>query len=77
MLKTQTHKWYTVVNDLVGGWSITLIDKPMSQHNPSVPGDGEIADFVDEETARYICELHNNALGRGIADTIHIVANTK
>jgi hypothetical protein len=53
--------WYPVVNDLIGGWAISLWNKPMSQHNHN-EGEGDIADFMMQDVAEYICNLHNKAL---------------
>lgn len=49
-------KWYAVKNDLIGGWCIRLEDTPPSSGGP------EIADFMNEDVARYIVFLHNQAL---------------
>lgn len=51
-------RWYAVVNDLVGGWAVSTIDKPLSQLDPTA-SEGELADFCSEEIARHIAELHN------------------
>lgn len=57
-------KWYPVVNDLIGGWAASNVDKPLSQQDHSVGReDGQwcIAEFMDEQTARYIVDLHNRS----------------
>lgn len=51
-------RWYVVVNDLVGGYSISHVDKPLSQQDPT-KGEGEIADFITKEVAEHIARLHN------------------
>jgi hypothetical protein len=55
-------KWYPVVNDLVGGWAVSHIDKPLSEQDPR-KGEGDIADSLTKEIAEYICLLHNTHMG--------------
>lgn len=51
-------RWYVVVNDLIGGWAVSHIDKPLSaqdfQH-----GEGDIFDSLTKELAEYIVVLHH------------------
>ena len=54
-------RWYVVVNDVVGGWSVSNVDKPISQQDPK-NGEWEIADFVDHEEAEAIVAEHNMRL---------------
>jgi hypothetical protein len=49
-------KWYAQPNDLIGGWCVSIIDKPPSQ------GPGDIGNFITEEMARHVVEIHNNWL---------------
>jgi hypothetical protein len=51
-------RWYPVVNDLVGGWAVSHVDKPLSEQDWR-KGDGDIADFCSELVARHIADLHN------------------
>ena len=51
-------KWYVVVNDLIGGYAISHINKPLSEHNYKA-GEGELGDFLTQEIAEHIVELHN------------------
>lgn len=56
--------WFAVIDDTIGGWSISLVDKPVSKLNPvRNPREITIGDFLTEELARYIVELHNRAQG--------------
>jgi hypothetical protein len=50
--------WKCVGDELMGSWCIIPMD------GPPTPSDGatQIADFLDEEVARYICSIHNLAL---------------
>jgi len=60
----RSRTWYTVVNDLVGGWSISTSDKPLSEHRPN-PDTGDdicFADVITEQDGNYMCTLHNAAL---------------
>lgn len=50
-------KWYVQPNDLVGGWCISNVDKPPSQHNHI--DEFEIGDLLTEEVANYIVSIHN------------------
>lgn len=54
-------RWYPVANDLIGGWSVTNVDKPPSQLDHT-KREFEVADFIDEDLARHIADLHNNWL---------------
>lgn len=49
--------WYAVPNDMIGGWMIRTIDKL-----PSIEPGYYIADFLTEEHAKEIVELHNNSV---------------
>lgn len=50
--------WYPVVDDCIGGYAVSNVDKPVSGHDHDA-GEGAIADFVDERVAKHIAELHN------------------
>jgi hypothetical protein len=45
--------WYAQVDDLIGGWCITVVDLPSSAGGP------EVASVMDEAAARHIADLHN------------------
>ena len=51
-------RWYVQENDVVGGYRVTTVDAPPST------GAMELADFVNEEHAKHIVELHNEWLLR-------------
>jgi hypothetical protein len=51
-------KWYLVVNDLIGGWSVGNRDKPQSEYDFRV-GDRIIADFMEERDATAVTALLN------------------
>lgn len=53
--------WYAVRNDVIGGWSMTNVDKPVSQLDPR-QGEVEIGDALSEEIATRIVTLHNQNL---------------
>ena len=48
--------WFVEADDLVGGWCITPLPFPPST------GNVEIAQFIHEDIARYIANLHNEHL---------------
>jgi hypothetical protein len=51
-------KWYPVVDDCIGGWAVSHVDKPVSEHDHD-EDECSLADFVDEGMAKHIAELHN------------------
>lgn len=61
-------EWYTVPNDLIGGWSIATVNLPMSlvergqDQMTDKPGvlSYWIADVWSEELGKHICQLHNS-----------------
>jgi hypothetical protein len=50
--------WRVAANDLIGGWCIVPLE------GPSTPATGAmtIADFITQDAAKHIVELHNGAL---------------
>lgn len=52
-------EWFAKPNDLIGGWCVMAIDE-----TPAKADEPEVADFIDEETARYIADMHNDHLKR-------------
>jgi hypothetical protein len=54
-------KWYAVPDDLIGGWAVSHVDKPLSEQDAKA-GEGEIASFMDQQAAEYIANLHNTYL---------------
>jgi hypothetical protein len=46
-------RWYAMPDDVIGGWCVMPDEKP-----PSLGG-WQIADFVSQEIAEHIAELHN------------------
>jgi hypothetical protein len=53
-----TLRWYVVLDDLIGGYSISHVDKPLSQHD-LLNGEGEIIDCLTREIADHVAALHN------------------
>lgn len=56
-------KWFAVVNDLIGGWSVSNVDKPSSDTD-STNGEYEIGCFLSEGIARHVAASHNDWLDR-------------
>lgn len=54
-------RWYVVIDDEVGGWAITNVDKPVSEVDLDAD-ERVLADFVHEPIGRYVVDLHNRAL---------------
>ncbi len=58
-----TERWYVHPNDLIGGWAVLNRDCPPSQLNRHTDPDArEVGDFLTEQVARHIVELHNATL---------------
>lgn len=57
------HEWFPVVDDLVGGWAVATVDRPLSEIDPTNRRHAAVACFVDERHARHIAGLHNASLG--------------
>ncbi len=55
-------RWYAAVDDLVGGWCVSNVDKRASEQDFRT-GDIYIADALNEDIAQHIIELHNATLG--------------
>lgn len=57
-------KWYPVENDLIGGWAVSSLDKPLSQHDMRPEADGDpsrsgyvIADLMERKDAIFVALL--------------------
>jgi len=53
--------WYPVLDDTIGGYAISNVRLPVSEHDWT-KGHMLIGSFLRESTARHICELHNATL---------------
>jgi hypothetical protein len=51
-------RWYLVLNDLIGGWSVGNRDRPQSTYDYR-RGDAIVADFMDEDDATAVAALLN------------------
>lgn len=49
-------RWYPQPDDLIGGWCVMPVDEPPSG------GCFAVADFISQEIAEHIAELHNASL---------------
>ena len=57
-------KFYAVVNDLIGGWDVSMWDKPVSEHVTSEGGpraweNQTIGSFMDKPTAEAVARSLN------------------
>ena len=50
------------MDDAIGGWSVTTVDKPTSQQN-FLEGDTMVADCMTKRDAEFIAWARNNAIG--------------
>lgn len=55
-------KWYVVLDDLVGGWAVANVDKPLSAHNYE-KGERHWIECFTKELAEYLVEFHNKNTG--------------
>lgn len=60
-----TVRWYPIVNDLVGGWSIATADVPLREIDTRNRDVAVVGDFLTEGIARHIVALHNAAITEG------------
>ena len=61
MTDPMSKPWFVVVDDLIGGFAVSNVDKPTSEIDRP---DLVITDFIDEAAARHVVELHNSWLER-------------
>lgn len=54
-------RWFAQPDDIVGGWCLMNVDKRPSQARHRA-GEWQIADFLSENAARHVAELHNRWL---------------
>src|SRR5688572_21609184 len=52
------HRWYRVLNDLIGGWSVGNRDRPQSTYDYR-RGDIVLADFMEQDDASAVAALLN------------------
>lgn len=71
--RVMAHKWYVIVNDLIGGHAIGLLDKPMSEYNFPVDCLAVVvADFMTRETASQVVSVMNAHRGLGVDDEANL-----
>lgn len=59
-----TQRWYPVEDDVVGGYCVSNVDKPVSEQDPVSLGDTIVCwGFQNQELARHVALLHNKTLG--------------
>lgn len=51
-------EWYTVVDDLVGGFAIATVNKPLSEIDFRDRSVFVVADMLSKELADYVVYLH-------------------
>lgn len=52
-------RWYVLVDDLIGGYSIANVDKGRTSALDWRQGDSELGNFISEEVAVHIVKQHN------------------
>lgn len=60
--------WYVVENDLIGGWSISNVNKPESQRDPYAE-EFEIGLFITKAVAEHVVFQHNRWWGQYVDST--------
>lgn len=66
----QECRWYAVVDDTIGGYNISNIDKPTSQASP-YNGEFEIGCFMTKAMAQHVADIHNAWWERVVWDSYH------
>lgn len=56
-------KWYVVLDDIVGGWAVSTIDKPLSEMDYR-KNERHWIECAVKEHAQYIVDLHNREIGQ-------------
>jgi hypothetical protein len=56
--KATAGPWYTVENDLIGGWLVATADKPASELRLA-DEERQVFDFASREDAEFVCALRN------------------
>ena len=51
-------EWFVVVDDLIGGWAVATVDKPLSEIDFRDPGVYVVAEMISKDVADYIVYLH-------------------
>lgn len=58
-------RWYAQPDDEIGGWCVMNRDHPPSQLNRNADPDArQVGNFLSEDIARHVVELHNASLDR-------------
>lgn len=50
--------WYPVIDDTIGGWSISNVNQTVADLNP-YEGRFELGSFLTEYEAKHIADIHN------------------
>jgi hypothetical protein len=58
-LRLQKVPWFVVQDDVIGGWAISNVDKPVSEIDTRDGSEFVITDFISKALADYIVGLHN------------------
>jgi len=53
-----TSEWFVVVDDLIGGWAIATVNKPLSEIDARKRGVYVVAEMISESLADYVVYLH-------------------
>ncbi len=56
-----SQRWFPHEDDLIGGWCVMTADTPPSLARHEL-GQVEVGNFLGEDVARHVAELHNAAL---------------
>lgn len=62
MVNLLHQRWYILIDDLVGGWSVANVDKGRVSEPDWAQGEVTVADLISEEIAHYIVKRHNLSL---------------
>jgi hypothetical protein len=52
-------RWFVLVDDVAGGWTVANVDKGRVSALDYRQGDSTVGEFLSEELALYIVKMHN------------------
>lgn len=61
-------RWYAVVDNLIGGYAISNVDKPTAELD-HLKGEYDVATFMDFATAEHMVSLHNKWWDKTVWDS--------
>lgn len=57
-------EWFVVADDVIGGWAIATVDKPVSEIDTRDGTEFVLGDFISKEITEHIVRQHNRVWRR-------------